>query len=176
MLTRSSIHATCMDTAIAIMMIIPILYDDKGSYELKMGSNEIKELICEACFSMISLLHPDADHLDTVGGLNPGAVRAWGTNNPQTICQCSGRDCPSHSAALFIYMPVGALFEAEMEMHNDKPTAGNDVAVDLACETELKLYNNLPRLQIQKKGQTLWIGGSPFKLSFQHLQQLQDLI
>ena len=50
---------------------------------------------------------PDVDHLDVVGGLNPGAVRARGTKNPQTIYQCSGRDCPSQSAALFIYMPVG---------------------------------------------------------------------
>jgi hypothetical protein len=45
---------------------------------------------------------------------------------------------------------IYAQFEAEMETHNDNPTAGNDVAVDVACETELKLYNNLPRLQIQK--------------------------
>jgi hypothetical protein len=34
-----------------------------------------------------------------VGGLNPGAVKARGTKNPQTICECSGRDCPSQSAA-----------------------------------------------------------------------------
>jgi hypothetical protein len=81
--------------------------------------------------------------------------------------------CREHKGVVAAAPAVGdndiyAQFEAEMEIYNDSPTAGNDVAVDVACETELKLYNNLPRL--------IWIGGSPIKLSFQHLQQLQDLI
>jgi hypothetical protein len=32
----------------------------------------------------------------------------------------------------------------------DQEVVGNDVAVGVACETELELYNNLPQLQIQK--------------------------
>jgi hypothetical protein len=76
---------------------------------------------------------------------------------------------------------INAQFEGEMEMHNDNPMARNYVVVDVACENELQLYNNLPQLQIQKGSNPLdWWKSLPtlaaIARSYLHQKEFQHSI